>query len=51
MNKRQQMLQRMLRALLPVVILSGIGEGDQVISSWNPGLMDGAAVTEAEIGE
>ena len=34
-----------------VVILSGIGEGDQVISSWNPGLMDGAAVTEAEIGE
>ena len=34
-----------------IVILSGIAEGDQVISSWNPGLMDGAAVAAAEIGE
>ena len=32
MNKRQQMLQRMLRALLPVVILSGIIIGSLGIS-------------------
>ncbi|MDD2955041.1 MAG: efflux RND transporter periplasmic adaptor subunit [Oscillospiraceae bacterium] len=40
-----------------IVILSGISEGDQIVATWNPGLMDGAAVkvmdaqAETEIGE